>query len=219
MHEPRQAIHIKVCGVRRPEDAERILKLGASYVGLIHHPASPRFVSVETIRELCGVVPREKRVLVTVEPEPDQLRELSSIGFAAFQVHAKDLANRKKMLAWAAAVRPAKLWIAPRLPPDSPFPEHLLDVTDTWLIDTYSAKQTGGTGKTGDWPTFRKWKESHPEHRFILAGGITPSNILEAAAVSHADWIDVSSGVEASPGIKDPEKLKELFASIRGLEG
>lgn len=211
----RTPIHIKICGIRRAEDAALALELGASYIGCIHHPASPRHVSVDEIKEVSRTVPRGKRVLVIVEPDPDQLRELSSIGFAAFQVHVKDLNNRAKMEGWIEAAGSTELWLAPRLPPEAPFPEHLLDVASTWVIDTYSPTQTGGTGKTGDWPAFRQWRASYPGHLFLLAGGISPTNVLEAARISTADWIDVSSGVEQFPGKKDPEKLKALFSAIR----
>ncbi|OPZ74027.1 MAG: N-(5'-phosphoribosyl)anthranilate isomerase [Verrucomicrobia bacterium ADurb.Bin474] len=214
---PRTPIHIKICGIRRAEDALLALELGASYIGCIHHPASPRHLGIDGIRALCRDVPLEKRVLVVVEPEPDQLRELSSIGFAAFQVHVKDLNNKAKMVAWIEAAESTELWLAPRLPPEAPFPEHLLDVASTWVIDTYSPTQTGGTGKTGDWPAFRQWNKAHPSHRFILAGGISPTNILEAARVSLADWIDVNSGVEEAPGKKDHDKLRSLFSAIRNL--
>lgn len=214
----RTPIHIKICGIRRAEDAALALELGASYIGCIHHPASPRHLGIDGIQALCRDIPLKKRVLVIVEPEPDQLRELSSIGFTAFQVHVKDLNNKAKMVSWIEAAGSTELWLAPRIPPDAPFPAHLLDVASTCVIDTYSPNQTGGTGKTGDWPAFRDWKKAHPSHRFILAGGISPTNVLEAARISTADWIDVSSGVEESPGKKDAEKLKALFSAICRLE-
>ena len=81
-----------------------------------------------------------------------------------------------------------------------------------FLLDTYKAGTAGGTGKTFDWTLARQAKESGP---IILAGGLTPANVAQAIKVAQPAAVDVASGVEAGPGKKDPEKLREFFEAIR----
>jgi len=105
--------------------------------------------------------------------------------------------------------------MAPRLAPGDSFPEAILEFADTVLIDTFSKSQIGGTGEVGDWEGFAALRETHPQIHWILAGGLSPDNALEAVAATGAEHIDVNSGVESAPGIKDAEKLRSLFKTLR----
>jgi phosphoribosylanthranilate isomerase len=80
-----------------------------------------------------------------------------------------------------------------------------------FLIDTFVQDQFGGTGKVGDWARFNTLKEAYPQTNWVLAGGLSPSNVLEALASTSADHLDINSGVETAPGIKDGAKLREAF--------
>src|SRR5690606_17373656 len=106
------------------------------------------------------------------------------------------------------------LWLAPRLAPGDPFPEYILPYCHGILRDTFSPNQHGGTGVTGDWSEFLQLKRRYPQVEWILAGGVSPDNLEEALASADPDWVDVNSGVEASPGVKDPERLRQL-AEVR----
>ena len=95
------------------------------------------------------------------------------------------------------------------------FPEDILDYADTILIDTFVKDQFGGTGKLGDWARFNALKEAYPQTNWVLAGGLSPSNLLQALASTAASHLDINSGVETAPGIKDEVKLREAFKVLR----
>jgi len=115
---------------------------------------------------------------------------------------------------WSTIVGSSNLWLAPKLPPDTEFPETLLNFSDTFLLDAYSKTKFGGTGHSSDWKTFSKCKVSYPEKKWILAGGIGPKNVAEALLQTKADIIDLNSGVEQAPGQKDPLKIKSVFSIL-----
>ena len=209
-------VEIKICGMTREADVDLALSLGADYIGFIVYPKSPRALSLERAVELAARVPEGKRVLVDVEPRAEDLFRYLEAGFDFFQIHGKQALQAERLAAWSALVGPGRLWFAPRLSPDAPFPELVLAYADTILLDTYSKDQVGGTGATGDWGRFPEVKASYPDQRFILAGGLTPQNVQVAIEATGTDHVDVNSGVESEPGKKDPEKLRELFRVLRG---
>ena len=83
------------------------------------------------------------------------------------------------------------------------------------LIDTYSVEKAGGTGATGDWTRFSELQNAHPETSFILAGGLSPENIAAALEESEARFLDVNSGVESAPGVKDHARLAAFFSALQ----
>ena len=89
-----------------------------------------------------------------------------------------------------------------------------MDFAEAFLIDAFAEDAYGGTGHTADWSRFADLKERFPEKKWILAGGLSPDNALDAIAATGADRIDANSGVESAPGIKDPEKIKALFKAL-----
>jgi phosphoribosylanthranilate isomerase len=90
-------------------------------------------------------------------------------------------------------------------------------LADTMLFDTYHPDQIGGTGETGDWKTFAKLQTKNKDNTWVLAGGLTPENIVAAIRESRAHIVDVNSGVEASPGVKDHARLRAFFAALETL--
>ena len=106
------------------------------------------------------------------------------------------------------------LWLAPRIPAGVDFPEDLLCFADTFLVDAYSEDKFGGTGKCSDWEQFSIWQKSFPSKKWILAGGLSPLNIQLAIKNTLVRIVDVNSGVEESPGVKDHSKLREFFTKI-----
>ncbi len=143
------------------------------------------------------------------------LRELKEIGFDRYQIHFDCADNGlDKVIGWADIVGRDSLWLAPRLAAGDPFPEYILSYCHGVLRDSFSPDKHGGTGLTGDWSEFLQLKRRYPQVEWILAGGLRPDNLEEALASADPDWVDVNSGVEISPGIKDRERLSQL-AEVR----
>ena len=210
-----QDVKIKLCGMTREEDVELALSLGADFLGFIVYPKSPRGLSFERAVELAAVVPEGRRVIVDVETSPDDLQRYCDAGFDRFQVHATLPIDEQRLEGWSEIALRDRLWLAPRVSPTDVFPESVLNYADTILLDTYSKDQVGGTGHTGDFGRFAGLKQQFEDTQWILAGGLNPSNVLDAVMRSTADRVDVNSGVESAPGIKNPEKLRELFRVLR----
>ncbi len=208
---------IKLCGVTREADAEHALALGVDYIGLNLFERSPRSVSPDRAKELMRFIPEGKRVLVDVNPGTDQLEQMLDLGFDVFQLHCPFDLDWATLASWAGQVGgPDRLWLAPKVPPEEPFPQACLEFVNTVLFDSYSNDPLvfGGTGRIGDWARFEEWRTLYQHKRWVLAGGLSPDNILAALASTSADVYDINSGVEDAPGVKNKEKLTLLFSRI-----
>ena len=206
---------IKICGLTLESDVDLAILLGADYFGFITYPKSPRSIRLERAIDLASRVPEGRRVMVDIMPSLSHLEAARVGGFDFFQIHTGSQIDLEMLQAYSDLVGSERLWISPRLVPGEPFPEQILELAQTILVDTYSVNQIGGTGKTGDWAQFSELCARYPEHQFILAGGLSPDNIMEAVRASGADHLDVNSGVEVSPGIKDTVKLHALFELLK----
>ena len=206
---------IKVCGLTREEDVKLTLSLGADYFGFILYSQSPRAVSLDRAVELAAAVPMGQRVAVDVATSLEDLKSYRDVGFDYFQIHFGADFEHSNLAEYSKIVGKEKLWLAPRLASEDTFPENILDYADTILIDTFVKDQFGGTGKVGDWSRFNALKEAYPQTNWVLAGGLSPPNLLEALASTAADLLDINSGVETAPGIKDEAKLREAFKVLR----
>lgn len=207
-------IRVKVCGLRSLVDAEAADAVGADYLGFILYPKSPRCISLEQFRSLLPRLPPRQKVAVSVEPRPEEVGEWLATGFDQIQVHFRPETPVATVAAWAAAA-PGKLWLAPKVPAGTAWRPEWLSAAGTLLVDTYHAAGFGGSGQTGDWSDYARCRGEHPGHHWILAGGLGPENVARALAVSGARWIDVNSGVESAPGVKDAAKIRQLATSIR----
>jgi phosphoribosylanthranilate isomerase len=207
---------VKVCGITRARDGAAALEAGASHIGFILYEQSPRAITLEQVGALMAALPLpvEKPVAVEVNPDPERLAGMATVGFARYQLHFPHDLPRERIAEWAEIVGRENLWLAPKLPPDQPFPENLLEFAEAFLIDAFAEDAYGGTGHTADWSRFAGLKERFPEKKWILAGGLSPDNVVEAIAATGAGHIDANSGVESAPGIKDPEKIKALFKAL-----
>jgi len=209
-------IKVKICGLTSPGDAEVAAACGADYLGFILHPGSPRCVTLGDFRAMAGRLPKRPRVAVCVEPAPGALAAMRGAGFDLFQVHFRHDTPVATIEAWSREAGTANLWLAPKLPPGVDVPEAWLALAPCILLDTFDPALFGGTGRTGDWPKFRRHAEAHPEKTWILSGGLTPGNVAAALAGTGARFVDVNSGVESAPGVKDHGKLRVFFAAVRG---
>ena len=207
-------IRLKVCGLTSLVDAEAADAIGADCLGFILHPSSPRYLPLAQYRAMAHRLPPRRRVAVMVEPEVEDLAVVAGEGFHFFQVHFRSDLPEETIAAWSETVSPERLWLAPKLPPDEDIHREWLPLATYVLMDTFHAGGFGGSGKTGDWGKFARHQQKYPKKAWILAGGPNPENIGEALARSGARFVDVNSGVEAAPGVKDPAKLREFAAAI-----
>jgi phosphoribosylanthranilate isomerase len=207
-------IRLKVCVLTSLVDAEFADRCGVDYLGFIFYPKSPRHISLETYRAMAARLPERKKVAVSVEPTLAELAEMSSAGFEFFQIHFRHELPATAIASWAETVGVERLWLAPKLPPGTDVPAALLPLAKSFLLDAFHAEKFGGTGATGDWTKFARHQQKHPEKTWILSGGLAPENIGEALRASGARFVDVNSGVESAPGVKDHAKLKSFAVAL-----
>ncbi|HNX04000.1 MAG TPA: phosphoribosylanthranilate isomerase [Opitutales bacterium] len=210
---------VKVCGLTRPGDAAGAARLGADYLGAIFYEKSPRCVKADMLPELLAAMPEGRRVMVDVCPDSGAIAKRLSQGFDFFQIHfdvASTLASTIE--GWAGEAGLGRLWLAPRLRPEDPLPDYVLELADTIVMDTYRPNVYGGTGETGEWERFmrlqRHLRRTRPALRLALAGGLGPGNVLAALKATNAAMVDLNSGVEDAPGQKSAEKLGKAFEAI-----
>ncbi len=200
---------VKICGLTRPEDVELACSLGAAYVGFTFAAGSPRRISLETARELAGVTARGVlRVGVFIDESPSEIAAAADAGrLDLLQIHRtlrlEDVEGACKPVIAVARVVGA----GPELPPES-----LLSRCRGLLFDTAYAGRLGGTGRTFDWSLLDKRSRPVP---VFLAGGLNCSNVFDAIVKVRPAVVDVASGVEHSPGVKDRPKLRRFFEEVR----
>jgi len=207
-------IRLKICGLTSAADAAKAAAAGADYLGFVLHPQSPRRVTLERFAAMRPDLPAKPAVAVCVAPSLEGLEAILGGGFDAVQIHFDPETGAKAAAAWVRLAGRKRLWLAPRLAAADDVPEALLGMVDAFLLDAFNADQFGGTGCTADWGKFRRHREGHPAKTWILAGGLGPENIAAAVRESGADFVDVNSGIERSPGVKDLAKLAALEAAL-----
>lgn len=205
---------IKICGVTRADDAVAAVRAGADFVGINFWPQSKRFVDSARGAELARIVrdAGARAVGVFVNAAPDDIAAVAE-HLDVVQLHGDE--SRDDAAALARATRkPVWKAIAVRA-------EHDLDALDAWpadaiLLDTPTPGR-GGSGMTFDWALARAARTRFPSTRLVLAGGLTPDNVGAAVSdVSGLFAVDVASGVESSPGIKDVARITAFVAAVRG---
>lgn len=205
-------VRLKICGLTSLVDAQFADRCGADYLGFILHPTSPRYIPLPQYQAMAPRLPDRRRVAVIVEPDPAELAMMRD-DFDFFQIHYRHDVPLATLAAWAKAVGIEKLWLAPKLPPGANVPDTHLRLARYILLDTFH-EGFGGSGRTSDWPKFARHQQQHPDRFWILAGGLNAENIGDALRATNASFVDVSSGVEAAPGIKDHEKMKKFVVRL-----
>jgi phosphoribosylanthranilate isomerase len=207
-------IRLKVCGLTSVEDAEFAAKSGADFLGFIQHPDSPRYIALDKFSAFASRLPKGRRVAVIVEPTLEQIAERKAAGFDIFQIHFRHDLPAATVAAWVEAAGSSNVWLAPRLPPEAEFPVHLLPLTKTFLFDTFHVRKFGGTGETGDWRKYTHYRRANPKKTWILSGGLNAANIGNALQQTGAKFVDVNTGVEATPGVKDHAKILHFIGRL-----
>lgn len=207
-------ITLKVCGLTTLADAELAQQCGADYLGFILHPKSPRCLTLAQFRAMVPHLPTGRKVAVLVSPSVADLAIAAAAGFDFFQVNFPADTASAVVGSWAESVGADRLWLAPKLPPAEEVNAAWLPFTHRVLLDTFQTEGYGGSGQTGDWSKFARHQLRHPEKSWILAGGLSPENIASAVTQTGARFVDVNSGVESAPGIKDRSKLRRFVANL-----
>jgi phosphoribosylanthranilate isomerase len=212
-------VQVKICGISTPEAMTAALEGGAAFVGLVFYPPSPRAVMPEQAAPLAALVPDEVITTGLLVDADDATIEaiLHEVPLDLLQLHGAESPAR------VAAVKarfglPVMKVVKLRQPGDLEAVEPYLAVADRLLFDAKPpAEMTGalpgGNAVTFDWTLLAGTTWALP---WMLAGGLTAENVARAIAVSGAPAVDVSSGVEDSPGVKNPNKIKVFLDAARG---
>ena len=201
-------LFVKICGMTRPQDAELAASLGASALGFIFWPGSPRSVSAATAKAIAAGVPASvlKVGVFVDQPANDVARIMDEVGLDVAQLHGHESPEYCRQL--MASKRTIFKAVAPEngsVNIDEVDPEIVL------LVDAHDPERFGGTGKTVNWDSAR---EIAATRKTILAGGLNADNIKLAVRAVRPYGVDVSSGVESAPWIKDPGRLRSFFEAL-----
>jgi phosphoribosylanthranilate isomerase len=205
---------IKFCGITNLADAERAVAAGAWAIGLIFWPRSPRRCQMDAAAEIAAAVKRRAEVAgVFVNATLDHVAQTAdAVGLTMIQLHGDE---GPAYCAEAARRTGAKVIKAARVRSGADVQALASFHTDYHLLDSYTAGVPGGTGETFAWEIARAHRGSIP---VILSGGLTPDNVADAIAAVRPFAVDVASGTEASPGVKDPDKLQAFAAAVRAAQ-
>lgn len=200
---------IKICGLTRAEDAIEAARLGADFLGLIFIETSKRVVdgprAAEIIREVRKTTPDAKFVGVFRDASIDVMRDTArATGLDYIQMHGTETDEDID----AVGVPVIKTFRVGDALPDTTS----INKAEWLLFDTYDERREGGTGRRFDWSLLAMYPRSKP---FLLAGGLNPGNVAAAISLVRPNAVDVASGVESEPGIKDHSLLKAFFERVR----
>lgn len=198
---------VKVCGTTRLKDALLAVECGADAIGFIFYKKSPRYVSAKTAKEICSKLPPfVHRVGVFVNETADNINRIADrCGLDAVQLHGDESP------AFCKKIKHRVIKVV-RVKDAASLKEMSRYAVDGFLLDTWKEDQWGGTGKVFDWELAARAKKYGS---VIIAGGLNPRNVKAAIKKVQPYGVDVSSGVEQSPGKKDPRKVKAFIKAVR----
>jgi len=194
---------VKICGVTRANDALAAVEAGANAIGFVFWPQSPRFVDPYRARAIAAQLPPFVTAvgLFVNQPAPYVNGVAGLVRLGAVQLHGDETP------AFATTIMPPVIK-ALHVGAADAWP-----LETTLLLDAHDPVKRGGTGRTIDW---RAAAAVAARRRVLLAGGLNPENVADAIAQVRPFGVDVSSGVERAPGIKDHQRLRALFEAIHG---
>ena len=206
-----QIVKVKICGITSLEDARKAMELGADLLGFNFYEKSPRYLSIKQAAEIAEQLPAYIQLAgIFVNADQDFIRQaIRSCHLEWVQLHGDEDPEFCNDLR-SDSIKVIK---ALRVKDRADIDRARLYTTDAILLDAYHPDAYGGTGLAFDWKLIE-----HSPSRIFLAGGINPDNAAQAAELG-VYAIDICSGVEASPGKKDYQKLRTLFENIRHLRG
>lgn len=207
-------VKVKICGLSTAETMQAALDAGADFVGLVFFARSPRNVSLSKAGELAALA-RGRAQIVTLIVDADDA-SISAIAREVapdwLQLHGNEMPERISAIRTLATARIIKA-VKVATSADVASAQNYAGAADLVLFDAKSppgAVLPGGNGLAFDWTIME-----HAPHPFMLAGGLTPANVAEAIRVTGADMVDVSSGVESAPGVKDMGLIRKFIEAAK----
>jgi len=204
-------LRVKICGLTTPQDAAAAIEFGADALGFNFFPGSKRYVgkSVDWIQDLPGTA---EKIAILVDPSWDEAKRVAAVpGITGLQLHGYESPE------FCGRLKDAGIRFEKALPVTGP--DSLIDVPDFFtsrvLLDSSRAGEFGGSGRTFPWELARRFVEGNRQLQVILAGGLTPENVTEAIKTVRPFGVDVTTGVEASAGRKDRDRLRAFIRSAR----
>ncbi len=205
---------VKICGIRDEAALTAATNAGARFAGFVFYPKSPRNIEAAQAANLARQTPLTT-VGLFVDPDDDTLRRvLSEVPLKMIQLHGAETPARVaavKGLARLPVIKAMRIATSVDLVPAPAYAE----VADWLLFDARVEGAQGGTGRAFDWSILDGFKSPKP---WMLAGGLDPDNVAEAVIKLRPDGVDVSSGVESAPGVKDACKIAAFVESVRHAE-
>jgi phosphoribosylanthranilate isomerase len=213
------ALIVKICGLNTPGALDAALEAGADLVGFVFFPPSPRHLGLEAARTLAGRVKgRAGIVALTVDANDEALLDIvAAVKPDMLQLHGQETPERVVAVRTRYG-RPVMKALAVAGRADLSPVRQYASVADRLIFDARAPKDAtrpGGLGNRFDW---RLLQGIEPGIPFMLSGGLDAGNVAEAVAITGAPGIDVSSGVERAPGVKDPDKIRAFIRMARAVE-
>ncbi len=210
---------VKICGLSTRETLDAALQAGADMVGFVFFPPSPRHISLEVARELGRQAKgRAVKVALTVDADDATLANIvETLQPDILQLHGKETVARLRDIKQRFGLQVMKVIAVETSSDLAPLPGYAT-VADRILFDARapkSATRPGGLGSVFDWHVLEKLQLKLP---FMVSGGLNAGNVAEAVRVTRAGGVDVSSGVERAPGIKDPDMILGFIRAARATE-
>ena len=210
---------VKICGLSTRETLDVALDAGADMVGFVFFPPSPRHLSLETARDLGKHARRRAlKVALTVDADDATLANIvEALQPDMLQLHGKETVARLRDIKRKFALQVMKVIAVENASDLASLPGYAA-VADRILFDARAPKEAtrpGGLGAVFDWHVLENLDLKLP---FMVSGGLNAGNVAEAIAVTRAGGVDVSSGVERAPGIKDPEMIRAFIRAARAVE-
>ena len=212
------ALKVKICGLTEPARVAQAARLGAAYLGFVCYPPSPRYVDPALARELVEGVPAgvESVGLVVDASDAELDALLQAVPFDVLQLHGYETPERVAQIALRSGCRVIKALRIESAEDLAPVPAYA-EVADMLLFDAKPPRDAawpGGHGLPFDWRLLQAMSIARP---WALAGGLHAGNLAAAVELTAAPMVDVSSGVESRPGVKDPARLDAFFAAAHRL--
>jgi phosphoribosylanthranilate isomerase len=211
------AVEVKICGLKTRPALDAALDAGADYVGLVFYPKSPRNVDLATAAALArAAAGRARSVALVVDADDGALREIvATVAPDLIQLHGKETPERVAAIKALTGTAVMKV-IGVATAADVDGAAAYSGVADRILFDAKPPADRpnalpGGNGIAFDWRILGNWRERW----YMLSGGLTPANVAEAIALTHAPAVDVSSGVERAPGEKDPALIRDFIRAAK----
>lgn len=212
-----EQIRVKICGLNHETDIEAALSAGADYVGFVFFPPSPRHMSLAKGRDLAKLVKNAQKVTLTVDADDRKLEQIiEAVDPDLLQLHGKESPQRAREINQKFGISVMKA-IGISQSKDLKCMEGYRESVSQFLIDAKPAPGhqvlPGGNGIAFDWRILDQW---HSDREWMLAGGLTAANVRQAIELTGARIVDVSSGVETSPGRKCPQQIAAFIHAAKG---